>query len=104
MEPKSLVPAGGEILATNVACPAQAFRVGSHAYGLQYHCEITASTVDDWRSIDEYNASLEQALGPKEARRLHQTVDPRLADFHCAAERLSQNFMSIVRSSSAVQR
>jgi GMP synthase-like glutamine amidotransferase len=46
-------PDGAEVLAMNSSCPVQAFRYGPHAYGLQYHVEITASTVAEWSNIPE---------------------------------------------------
>jgi GMP synthase-like glutamine amidotransferase len=92
------LPFGAEVLASNEACPVQAMRWGRHAYGFQYHCEITASTVGEWRSIPEYHASLIQALGFDGAAKLDETVIERLPDFHKSAERLSANFFHAVRS------
>ena len=92
----STLPAGAEILAANPACPVQAFRCANNAYGFQYHCEITASTVSDWESIPAYRASLEEALGPDDAARLATVVRARLAEFRRAAQRLNDNLMSAV--------
>ncbi len=42
-------PLGGEvILASSARCPVQAFRVGTNAYGLQFHAEITDKSIRDW--------------------------------------------------------
>ena len=46
------VPAQGELLAASAGCPHQAFRVGTNAYGLQFHIEITDTTIENW--IKEY--------------------------------------------------
>lgn len=92
----SRLPEDAEILAANAACPVQAFRCGRRAYGVQYHCEITASTVADWGAIPAYRASLEQALGRAEAARLASVVEPRLPDFRIAARRLNDNLMAIL--------
>ncbi len=92
----SRLPEGAEVLASNAACPVQAFRCGRHAYGFQYHCEITASTVGDWEAIPAYRASLEQALGRDEAARLASAVEPRLPEFRRAARRLNDNLMAIL--------
>jgi GMP synthase (glutamine-hydrolysing) len=35
------VPESGALLATSGGCPNQAFRIGSCAYGLQFHPEVT---------------------------------------------------------------
>jgi GMP synthase-like glutamine amidotransferase len=58
------VPADAVVLAETGACPIQAFRWGPHAFGLQFHAEITEETVADWGRIPAYRASLEAALGP----------------------------------------
>ena len=36
------------LLATGSGCPNQAFKVGSNAYGLQFHIEITGEIIKDW--------------------------------------------------------
>lgn len=42
------LPEGAAVLARNEACAIQAFRYGSHAYGVQFHIEVTKGTVADW--------------------------------------------------------
>lgn len=92
----SRLPEGAEVLAANPACPVQAFRYGQHAYGFQYHVEITPSTVSDWEAIPEYKASLEQALGVAEASRLAGKVAVKLTEFGLAARRLNSNLMAMI--------
>ena len=41
----------GAVAAKNAAAPIQAMRYGRHAWGFQYHVEITACTVAGWRAI-----------------------------------------------------
>jgi GMP synthase-like glutamine amidotransferase len=96
----SRLPEGSVVLAANAACPVQAFRWGQHAYGFQYHVEITSSTVGDWERIPEYKASLEKALGIERAAGLSSVVLPRLPDFRTAARRLDDNLQSILAVSS----
>jgi GMP synthase-like glutamine amidotransferase len=91
----SQLPNGAEILATNASCPIQAFRYGPHAYGLQYHVEITASTVDEWSAIPEYRAGLERVLGAGAAPRLSELVARRLPSFATSARRLNDNFSAM---------
>ena len=95
------VPDGAEILASNAACPIQAFRYGPHAYGLQYHVEITASTVDEWSAIPEYRAGLERMLGVGAAARLGEMVARRLPSFAASARKLHDNFSGIVMAARA---
>jgi GMP synthase (glutamine-hydrolysing) len=42
------VPANGELLVTGESFPNQAFRIGRHAYGLQFHPETTVPIFTTW--------------------------------------------------------
>ncbi len=57
------IPAGGVRLASSSACPNQAFRYGSAAYGLQFHPEVTGEMVKEWGEIPEYATALRQMEG-----------------------------------------
>ena len=94
----SRLPDGAVVLAANEACPVQAMRWGRHAYGFQYHVEITATTVADWQAIPEYAASLDAALGVEQAAGLGDAVAARLGDFQIAARRIHDNFEGLVAS------
>lgn len=92
----SRVPEGGEILASNSACPVQAMRWGRFAYGFQYHVEITPTTVAEWGRIPEYKLSLERALGAEKAAGLEDIIAPRLSAFRAAAQRMDDNLSALV--------
>jgi GMP synthase-like glutamine amidotransferase len=74
-------PTGSEILAVSDLCPVQAIRVGKHAYGLQFHVELTAETVIEWASVPAYEQSLENRGQPAGIQRHGQTD---LRKFHSA--------------------
>ena len=59
------VPRGGVLLWSSAACRNQAFRIGSHAYGVQFHLEATASMVRRWARLPDYAASLERVGGTR---------------------------------------
>lgn len=42
------IPAGAEGLATTPLCPYQAFAIGTHALGLQFHLEADLSRIEQW--------------------------------------------------------
>lgn len=92
----SRIPEGGQILAANADCLVQALRWGKHAYGFQYHVEITETTVRDWQAIPEYKASLEIALGKENAAKLGNVVALRLPAFRIAAERMNANLFRLI--------
>ncbi len=91
------LPEQAVVLASNAACPVQAFRYGRRAFGFQYHCEITASTVADWKAIPVYQASLNQALGREAAERLEVEVASKLPAFRSAAQQLNHNFFRAIQ-------
>lgn len=98
------LPAGAAVLAENDACAVQAFRYGAHAWGFQYHCEITPATVAEWEAIPAYRASLIAALGPERAAGLAGEVAPRLPSFGAAARRLNDNLMALLAASAVPAR
>jgi GMP synthase-like glutamine amidotransferase len=42
------LPSGATLLASSRECPHQAFKVGPCAYGIQFHVEVTESTIREW--------------------------------------------------------
>jgi GMP synthase-like glutamine amidotransferase len=62
------LPAAATLLASTLPCPEQFFRLGTHAYGLQFHVEVTAVAFERWVSEDA--AFVQSALGPDGAERL----------------------------------
>ena len=53
------LPEGATLLAGSALYPHQAFRMGSKAYGLQFHLEVTAAMVAEW--VSDYDEELEGA-------------------------------------------
>ena len=49
----SQLPDGATLLASNPFYANQAFRVGRHVYGLQFHIETTPEIVHEWAERDE---------------------------------------------------
>lgn len=61
------LPAGSAWLARSERCAHQAFRYGAHAYGLQFHLEVTPEMIADW---------MQQDANCGDVRELDQPVDP----------------------------
>jgi len=81
------IPAEGVLLASSPACPHQAYRVGSCAWGLQFHPEVTEQIIRDWCAWDNKTSAV---------------VDERVAefcrmedDYLATARRLRDNFLRI---------
>lgn len=56
------LPAHAELLASSARYP-HAFRVGSSAYGIQFHLEVTAALARQWLADDSYRRAAERSLG-----------------------------------------
>lgn len=63
------LPAGAEWLAYSGLCRNQAFRVGNHVYGLQFHLEVTPAMIADWCAQD---------ANCGDVRELEAPIDPNL--------------------------
>lgn len=94
------LPTGGVTLARSEACPIQAIRVGERAYGLQYHVELTATTIADWAAVPAYAESLENTFGVGGAAQLEKDAASHMAAFQRNARILHDNFARIVRGNS----
>ena len=98
------LPAGAVALARSPVCPVQAFRVGDSAFGIQYHVELTSTTVHEWGVIPEYAASLEQTLGAGGLERMQQGASAHMDEFNENARRLYDAFAAVVRERSPAHR
>lgn len=89
-------PDGASVLARTEACPVQAIRLGAHAYGLQFHAEMTEETVPEWCAIPEYAGALDKQFGPGGAERLKRETAERLPDFLQISQTIGTNWLKIV--------
>jgi GMP synthase-like glutamine amidotransferase len=97
----SRAPPGAAVLASSPACPVQALRVGECAWGIQFHCEVTAETVPEWGRVPAYREALEAALGADAQAGFQAEAAAALPDFNASARVLYDNFMAVVRSRAA---
>jgi GMP synthase-like glutamine amidotransferase len=91
------LPPDATVLAESEACAVQALRVGQHAYGIQFHLELTEGILADWLAEPGYCDALEKALGVGGIERFEMACSPRLPDFQAIARSLFDNFIQIVR-------
>lgn len=88
----SRLPPDGRALMRSPRCAVQAMSVGSRAFSMQFHLEITAETVPQWRAIPAYRAALEQSLGPDGAQTLERAASSALPQFNAYARRVYLNW------------
>jgi len=86
-------PPGAQVLASSPACRVQAMSYGPRAFSMQYHVELTASTVSDWGDIPEYRSALENTLGAGALEDLVQTANAHMSAFNQQSRQIYQNFM-----------
>jgi GMP synthase-like glutamine amidotransferase len=73
----SLLPPGAELLASSPRYANQAFRVGSVAYGVQFHIETTPELVLKWAELSPEEAALARPgqLEPDALAEAHVTLE-----------------------------
>lgn len=86
------LPAGARNLLGSDVCPVQAFHVGTHALGMQFHVEVTATTVQDWFAIPTYRDALIATLGEAGAGALEQRVADLIPTFNGYARAIYRNW------------
>lgn len=96
-EVKTLL-ADSDVLASSPACAVQSFKVGRHAYGIQYHLEMTADTVPEWSMVPEYQMAMESTLGEGALSQMERDVAYHLLEFTANAHQLYDNFVGIVKT------
>jgi GMP synthase-like glutamine amidotransferase len=85
------LPAEAVRLAENDLCANQAYRIGRHAYGLQFHVETDASLVRDWAEEDAEFAR--SALGPDGPATIIATCEEATRTMRATGERLVGNIL-----------
>jgi GMP synthase (glutamine-hydrolysing) len=79
------IPDGGVLLASSLDCRHQAFRVGSVAWGTQFHPEVTEQIIRDWCAWDSAtSARVDELLAD------FRTID---APYRFTAQRILANFL-----------
>lgn len=92
------LPRDAVVLAESPGCAIQAFRVGTNAYGLQYHVELTPSTVADWGAVPAYTESLEKSCGRGALKKLDSDARALMPALAANARRLYDNFKALASS------
>ena len=88
----STPPPGAQVLASSPCCAIQIMGVGSHALSMQFHVEITATTVTDWNGIPAYASALESLLGSGGAETLKARALQEMPVFNRYARQLYLNW------------
>ena len=74
---------------------SRAFRFGEHAFGAQFHVEVTKDTVAAWAAIPAYEEALEKAMGKGAMETLASQVEVALPAFNRNARTIYDNLKSV---------
>jgi GMP synthase (glutamine-hydrolysing) len=88
------LPAGADLLATNDDTRVQAYRVGSRAYGVQFHFEVTTEQITAWS--DETGASALHDVWGTTKEALLASAESHLAGQQEAGRRLASAWVDQV--------
>jgi GMP synthase (glutamine-hydrolysing) len=89
------LPDGAVLLASSTEYPAQAFRWGSSAYGVQFHLEVNVEMATEWGLVPEYKEALERVLGPSAMERLVDDVRAQSAGMLSSARTLFEQWLRV---------
>src|SRR5690349_2688933 len=82
------LPDGAVLLASSPLYPNQAFRWQSHAYGVQFHLEVSPAMAHEWAAVPEYSAALDGVLGPGALPRLIADLEAQAGEMRLQARRV----------------
>jgi GMP synthase (glutamine-hydrolysing) len=89
------LPAGAVRLAGSPAYPNQAFRF-RHAYGVQFHLEVSTAMAREWADVPEYDASLERVLGRDGAGEFMSEIGERSEEMLAYGRRVFERWLDHV--------
>jgi GMP synthase (glutamine-hydrolysing) len=90
------LPPGAILLASNENAPNQAFRYGTHTYGLQFHIELNNKLVQTWLGLPEFASDIAQTLNDPDApTRLSQEWTENAPIYQQHTRTMFENFLRI---------
>ena len=87
------LPVGAQLLASSPRYPNQAYRLGRHVYGLQFHIETTAQMVREWAGEDAVGV----AATPFDVDTICARFEAVAADLEEAWQPFARRFADLVR-------
>jgi GMP synthase (glutamine-hydrolysing) len=86
------LPDGGVLLARTPVC-AQVFRVGDHAWGTQFHAEVTTEIVESW--IRNYGTDPDAVAGGFDAGEQRRRLHEEIGRWNGLGRRLAGSFLTV---------
>jgi GMP synthase-like glutamine amidotransferase len=89
------LPKGARALAFSEACAVQAMQVGDKAFGLQFHPEVTAESIECWATLPGFEPSVARVYGPGRAEAVKNEVLANLPLVHVEAAKLFTGLLDL---------
>lgn len=89
------IPEGGVHLAESPTCHSQAFRVGRHMYGFQFHMEVDEPLIARWLNVPVHKAEIESAPGDISADTISHETRVHMKRLRHVSERTFQRFIEL---------
>lgn len=89
------VPSNGVLLVQSDKCKNQAFRIGNHVYGLQFHVEVTKNMIKEWTEDAPMNIDVQRVM--KNTVKLQE-------EFEQHANQIFLNFKRLIESALRIKR
>ena len=84
------------LLASSPTTKYQIFKYQNHAYGIQFHIEITNTTVNDWGCVPEYKSALEDQFGDGALEKFDQAAKTNMKQMNNFSTILYSKFKSVL--------
>ena len=89
------LPDGAVRLMESPAYPNQSFRLGSRAYGFQFHLEVDDAMADAWSRVPAYSVYADRVLGPGGSDALLERFAARGEEMRSMARRVFERFLEV---------
>jgi GMP synthase (glutamine-hydrolysing) len=89
------LPQGAVLLASSPAYPNQAFRWGRHAYGVQFHLEVSREMAAEWARVPLYADALARVLGTGSATALVDQLAERAETLQAQGRRMFERWLDL---------
>jgi GMP synthase (glutamine-hydrolysing) len=96
------LPDDAVLLASSPAYPNQAFRWGRHAYGVQFHLEVSRGMAQDWAGVSSCADALERVLGQDSATAFVEQVGQQAEEMRAHGRRMFENWLDLVASAEPI--
>lgn len=85
-------PSAATVLMQSPLCGVQAMSVGERAFSVQFHVEMTPTTVSEWSEVPAYANALQETLGEHALETFDALTAERMPQFNAAARRIYDNW------------